>query len=119
MTMLRSVTVTTLIHIMWLKDKGILMPLEVVVTVVMMRKVTVRVLGSVGGCGYRLLHEAETFLIAAEDDNVQVVAMDPQQTLLCPQLCAGVAFYKRKLWLYNLCIYISLQEATMFGMRQL
>lgn len=63
----------------------------------------------------RLLQDAEAAPIAADDDNLHVVAMDLQQTLPCPRLRAGVAFYKRKLWVYNFCVYdISKQEATMF-----
>lgn len=31
--------------------------------------------------------------------------MDLQQTLPCPRLTVGVAYYRRKLWVYNFCIY--------------
>ena len=42
-----------------------------------------------------------------EDENgltVRNVAMDLQQTLPCPRLSVGIAYYLRKLWVYNFCI---------------
>lgn len=39
------------------------------------------------------------------DDDMRVLCLDLQQTLPCPRLATNVAYYKRKLWVYNLCIY--------------
>ena len=36
---------------------------------------------------------------------VRNVAMDLQQTLPCPRISTGVAYYLRKLWVYNFCVY--------------
>ena len=50
-----------------------------------------------------------------QDCNIKTVAMDLQQTLPCPRLRAGAAYYKRKVWLYNFCVYdINEQEGSMF-----
>ena len=47
--------------------------------------------------------------------DVRVVCMDLQQTLPCPRMTAGIAYYKRKLWVYNFCIYdVTKGKASMF-----
>ena len=53
-------------------------------------------------------HKATDLLRAAaddSDDDVMVIAVDLQQTLQCPKMAVNRAYYTRKLWLYNLCIY--------------
>ena len=46
---------------------------------------------------------------------VRVVCMDLQQTLPCPRLTAGMAYYMRKMWVYNFCIYdVTKGKASMF-----
>ena len=37
--------------------------------------------------------------------NHLAVCIDLQQTIPCPKLSVGSAYYKRKLWLYNFCIH--------------
>lgn len=45
-------------------------------------------------------------LVAREaDEDTRVLCLDMQQTLPCPRLATNVAYYKRKLWVYNLCIF--------------
>ena len=39
------------------------------------------------------------------DDDLMVICVDLQQTLPCPKLSCNRAYYTRKVWLYNLCIY--------------
>ena len=59
---------------------------------------------------YEVLRQANQ----AGTEDLKIIAIDMQQTFPCPRLRAGEAFYKRKLWEYNLCIYdINEQEATM------
>ena len=48
-------------------------------------------------------------------DVVRVVAMDLQQTQPCPRVSTGMAYYLRKLWVYNFCVYdVTKGKATMF-----
>lgn len=63
-----------------------------------------------------LLSQAEVDAKTAPvDAAMRTIAMDLQQTLPCPQIRTGAAFYKRKLWLYNFCIYdLNEQKANMF-----
>ena len=51
--------------------------------------------------GYQLVKE----LTKDADDSTWVVVMDLQQALPTPKVTAGIAFYKRKLWTFNFCIY--------------
>ena len=39
------------------------------------------------------------------DSDWVFVCMDLQQTLPCPRLSVGSAYYKRKIWLYNFCVH--------------
>ena len=49
------------------------------------------------------------------NDVVRVVCMDLQQTQPCPRLSTGMAYYLRKLWVYNFCVYdVTKGKATMF-----
>ena len=44
-----------------------------------------------------------------------VVAMDLQQTQPCPRVSTGLAYYLRKLWIYNFCIYdVTKGKGSMF-----
>ena len=44
-----------------------------------------------------------------------VIAMDLQQTQSCPRVSTGLAYYLRKLWVYNFCIYdVTKGKASMF-----
>lgn len=62
-----------------------------------------------------LLQQAEKNAPNDREGNVKVVAVDLQQTLPCPKIRAGVAYYKRKLRVRNFCIYdINKREGTMF-----
>ena len=40
-----------------------------------------------------------------DDDDQMIIAIDLQQTLPCPKLAINRAYYSRKLWLYNFCVY--------------
>lgn len=44
-------------------------------------------------------------MLADTSEERCVVAIDLQQTLPCPRLPAGKAYYLRKLWVYNFCIH--------------
>ena len=49
------------------------------------------------------------------DPQVRVICVDLQQTLPSPKLSPRVAYYKRKLWMYNLCIHdIKKNISTMY-----
>ena len=49
------------------------------------------------------------------DDRRSIICIDLQQTLPCPRLTTGAAFYLRKLWVYNFCVFnVKTEEATMF-----
>ena len=63
-----------------------------------------------------LLAEAEAkSKVEPADSPLRTVAMDLQQTLPCPNLRVGVAYYKCKVWVYNFCIYdMNRQKANMF-----
>ena len=63
-----------------------------------------------------LLSEAEKKgRVAPADSDLRTIAMDLQQTLPCPRLRVSVAYYKRKIWLYNFCIYdLNKDRASMF-----
>ena len=39
------------------------------------------------------------------DDEVAVICIDLQQTIPIPKLSTSVAYYHRKLWMYNFCIH--------------
>lgn len=45
-------------------------------------------------------------IAAHNDDDMHVLCADLQQTLPIPRLSTNAAAYKRKLWMYNLCIYV-------------
>ncbi|XP_050704971.1 uncharacterized protein LOC126990393 [Eriocheir sinensis] len=50
-----------------------------------------------------------------DDDDVRAVAVDLQQTLPTPRLSAGISYYKRKMWTYNLCIFnLKTEKSTMY-----
>ena len=47
--------------------------------------------------------------------SVRTVCMDLQQTLPCPRISTGLAYYLRKLWVYNFCIHdVHEGRASMF-----
>ena len=49
------------------------------------------------------------------DDDLMVIAVDLQQTLPCPKLSVNRAYYTRKVWLYNLCVYdVKAQKPYMY-----
>lgn len=49
------------------------------------------------------------------DPQRKVVCIDLQQTLPCPRLTTGIAYYKMKLWVYNFCIHdVKTGQSTMF-----
>ena len=49
------------------------------------------------------------------DSDTRTIAIDLQQTLPCPRLRVSVAYYKRKVWLYNFCVYdLNKAKANMF-----
>lgn len=48
-------------------------------------------------------------------DNVAAICIDLQQTIPIPKLSTNVAYYHRKLWMYNCCIHnLKMNKATMF-----
>ena len=56
----------------------------------------------------RLAREGMAVLsdLAKDDDpDTRCICLDLQQTLPLPRLSTSVAYYKRKLWVYNLCIH--------------
>ena len=58
--------------------------------------------------------EAQNLMKEAKNDgneSKKIIAIDLQQTLPCPRITSGLAYYKRKLWVYNFCIY-DLKEDT-------
>lgn len=62
-----------------------------------------------------ILSEAEDTARASDSADIKMITIDLQQMLPCPRLHAGIAYYKRKLWVYNLCFYdTNKQEATTF-----
>ena len=49
-----------------------------------------------------------------DSDDIMVLCFDLEQTLPTPKLSASVAYYKRKLWTYNFCIYnLQTRKSTM------
>ena len=62
--------------------------------------------------------EAQDFLRRQKDDtndDQMVIAVDLQQTLPCPKLSVNRAYYTRKVWLYNLCVYdVKAKKPTMY-----
>ncbi|KAG0724555.1 hypothetical protein GWK47_005032 [Chionoecetes opilio] len=62
-----------------------------------------------------LLRQNEQMAGNGQNPNLKVVGMDLQQTLPCPRLSTGIAYYKCKLWLYNFCVYDLIEkQGTMF-----
>ena len=52
---------------------------------------------------------------SVEGDDVMALCFDLQQTLPTPKLSTNVAYYKRKLWTYNLCIHnLISKKSTMY-----
>lgn len=51
----------------------------------------------------KLAEDVETAVLS--DGKIGVFTFDLQKTLKTPSLTTSVAFYKRKLWTYNLCVY--------------
>ena len=49
-----------------------------------------------------------------QEENVRVIAVDLQQTLPIPRISTNVAYYKRKLWCYNLCIHNVKEKKSQF-----
>ena len=48
-------------------------------------------------------------------ESTRVVAMDLQQNHPCPRISTSLAYYLRKLWVYNFCIYdVTKGKASMF-----
>ena len=48
-------------------------------------------------------------------ESTRVIAMDLQQTHPCPRISTSLAYYLRKLWVYNFCIYdVTKGKASMF-----
>ena len=62
------------------------------------------------------LLRAQSDLVHQENDlKVRSVAMDLQQTLPCPRISTGMAYYMRKMWVYNFCIFdLQKSQGTMF-----
>lgn len=44
-------------------------------------------------------------LAANDDSDCLIIRFDLQQTLTVPRISTNIADYKRKLWMYNLCIH--------------
>lgn len=63
----------------------------------------------------QLLSSQSDLVQSDSEESVRVIAMDLQQTLPCPRVSTGIAYYARKLWVYNFCIFdITKGKATMF-----
>lgn len=54
---------------------------------------------------YKFIYEETIRSVRNNNDNVEVLTFDLQRALEMPRLTTNVAYYKRQLWLYNLCIY--------------
>lgn len=51
-----------------------------------------------------------------EDKDVRVICVDLQQTLPIPKLSISVAYYRYKLWMYNLCVHdLKTNKSNMFA----
>lgn len=62
-----------------------------------------------------LLRQSEQTAPGEADGDLRTIAIDLQQTLPCPRLRANKAYYKRKLWVFNFCIYdLCRKEPNMF-----
>ena len=49
------------------------------------------------------------------NSKIRAICVDLQQTLPMPKLSASVAYYKRKMWTYNLCIHnLKTNTSTMY-----
>lgn len=70
----------------------------------------------VAAVAQRLLSSAEVdSRQAPPDSQLRTIAIDLQQTLRVPRLHTGVAYYKRKMWLYNFCVYdLNKKKGNMF-----
>ena len=70
---------------------------------------------SIARKGQDFLSEQKNVVPVQGELVVKTVAMDLQQTLPCPRLSTGLAYYLRKLWVYNFCIHdIQKGKASMF-----
>lgn len=64
---------------------------------------------------YRRAREEMKTMKVSKDPFRIVIAIDLQQTLPCPRLAVGQAYYKRKLWVYNFGIVdVKTNRAMMF-----
>lgn len=54
---------------------------------------------------YKMLFDKTIENAKNDEENTEVLTFDLQRALEMPRLTTNVAFYKRQLWLYNLCIY--------------
>ena len=48
------------------------------------------------------------------DDNTRCICLDLQQTLPVPRMSTSIAYYQKKLWMYNLCIHDLKKKVSQF-----